>query len=269
MVAGQPLRGLLGFPGQGWQRLRGFVGQTMALPRPRFAGFYFAVGGGGAGGSAVSFGQGGGGGGGGVKFGRLSLLRGSTHQVNVGLGANYPGPSGDTYLETLVRVRGGGNGNSATGAGNDGASGGGAGNAAIQPGGAGVPGQGNDGGPGTDTGGLDGFGEPGSGGGAGGPGSNGGLAGIGLLSNIPGDATLYGKGGPIRAGGADGAAGTGEGGGGGYGLSVGTSGSGGSGKFVWFYPGPRKCSGGTITSVFGFTIHTFLTSGSLTTPKAR
>jgi len=65
----------------------------------------------------------------------------------------------------------------------------------------------------------------------------------------------------------DGAANTGGGGGGTGGWN--TGGNGGSGIVIVRYPGPQKAIGGTVTSVNGYTIHTFTDVGSTTfTPLA-
>lgn len=135
----------------------------------------------------------------------------------------------------------------------------------------------------------------GGGGGAGGPGGNftaagGGNGGPGVLYSISGTPTYYGSGGaggggndsssdgrgfPTTPGGGigsarsgpfitvlrDGTANTGGGGGGTGGWN--TAGAGGSGVVIVRYPGPARATGGIITSVNGFTIHTF-TSGSST-----
>jgi hypothetical protein len=48
------------------------------------------------------------------------------------------------------------------------------------------------------------------------------------------------------------------------GTSIKTSGSGGSGIVIIRYPGAQRGTGGTVTSVGGNTIHTFLASGTYT-----
>ena len=146
------------------------------------------------------------------------------------------------------------------------------------------------------------FEEPGGGGGgAGGAGGNAstptapdnatvnataaGAGGPGLPFNISGSVVYYagGGGGSNRNGvgrpGGIGGGGTGGtsptagtpntgGGGGGTGYSGygggGTSAIGGSGIVVVRYPGAQKATGGTITSVGGYTIHTFTASGTFT-----
>lgn len=268
MAAGQPLRGLLGFPGQDLQRFRGLVAQTMAQRNDRLAGIYLAVAGGGNGAGTIggTFGQGGGGGGGGVQRGVLSLTR-DEHWVTVGPAA------ADTFIDDLIRAFAGGAGGGVDGPGLDGASGGGAGNDLADPGGLGRPGQGNDGGPSTATGGQDGFGDSGGGGGAAAAGVNRGSVAAGLASNIPGDSGIYGRGGSCGISGDQGTPGedgTGQGGAGGYGMGIPAGGLGGSGKFAWAYPGARKATGGTITSFGGWTIHTFLNgTQALIVPRQR
>ncbi len=43
------------------------------------------------------------------------------------------------------------------------------------------------------------------------------------------------------------------------------AGNGGSGVVIIRYPGPQLATGGTITSVGGYTIHTFMSSGNFVT----
>jgi hypothetical protein len=117
-----------------------------------------------------------------------------------------------------------------------------------------------------------------------------GAGGVGLRYDISGTPTYYagGGGGSNRNGvgasgglGGGGAGGTSPvagtnglgGGGGGTGFSGygggGTSAVGGSGVVIVRYPGSQKATGGTITSVGGYTIHTFTSVGSTTfTPNA-
>jgi hypothetical protein len=65
---------------------------------------------------------------------------------------------------------------------------------------------------------------------------------------------------------------TGSGGGGAaYNATPGSSadgGAGGSGVVIVRYPGPQKATGGTITNIGGYTIHTFTTSGTFTPSAA-
>ena len=138
-------------------------------------------------------------------------------------------------------------------------------------------------------------------GGGGGAGSNGidggtssnqpGAGGLGLLLNISGNAQFYAAGGAAGANrlggsalggsgiggnggttsslaGVAGVSNTGSGGGGaaynGFPGSSADGGAGGSGIVVVRYQGPQKAIGGTVTSVGGYTIHTFATVGSAT-----
>lgn len=73
-----------------------------------------------------------------------------------------------------------------------------------------------------------------------------------------------GGGGGLNLANQNGVANTGGGGGGSLSGSGGTrsAGTGGSGIFIISYLGTRKGSGGTITNVGGYTIHTFTTSGT-------
>ena len=166
-------------------------------------------------------------------------------------------------------------------------------------GGPGTPGQGNRGG----NGGIgdvpvNGGGYPGSAGGGGagsiggaptGGGTNqGGNGGVGLQLSISGTPTYYaGGGGGVRNGigglggggtasyGRDGSpAGNGTpntGGGGGGGRAnpgeTGVPGAGGSGIVIVRYPGLPAATGGTITYLNGYTIHTFTSSGTFTPYK--
>jgi hypothetical protein len=112
-----------------------------------------------------------------------------------------------------------------------------------------------------------------------------GAGGVGLAYNISGTLTYYagGGGGSNRngvgasgglggggAGGTSPVAGTANTGGGGGGTGFGgyggggTSAAGGSGIVIVRYFGPARATGGTITSVGGYTIHTFTTVGSST-----
>lgn len=76
-----------------------------------------------------------------------------------------------------------------------------------------------------------------------------------------------GGGGTATINGTGGAGGTNTGGGGGAArttVSNQSGGAGGSGIVVVRYPGATKATGGTITSVNGFTIHTFTGNGTFT-----
>jgi hypothetical protein len=111
-------------------------------------------------------------------------------------------------------------------------------------------------------------GNGGLGGGGGGSSNTANVSGVGGGSAINNTSGGNGSatGDPNNLGG-NGAANSGGGGGGNghYGLS----GSGGSGIVIVRYPGPQKAIGGTVTSVGGYTIHTFTTTGStIFTPLA-
>lgn len=202
------------------------------------------------------------------------------------------GSSSFTGLTTAIGG-GGGTGYNAGGgvSGGNGGSGGGGGTSesSAGAGGSGTSGQGNAGGQGQ------GNASPYKGGGGGGAGSAGGngtgsplvagVGGDGLSSSITGTSIYYsGGGGGGSYGGASqtGAGGLGGGGTGGWQTSINptsgttntgggaggsgsngvTGGSGGSGIVIIRYLGPQRASGGTITSSGGYTIHSFLSSGT-------
>lgn len=249
---------------------------------------YLVVGGGGGGG----WDAGGGGGGGGVLTGTYTASR-TSYGVTVGPGgaggpASIGGQASDggsSAIFSITALGGAGAGNKGA-AGRSGASGGGGGHSATYGGGSGTAGQGYAGGTGSSTGG-------GGGGGAGSAGTtstgNGGNGGNGIASSITGTATYYGgggggghysntgalggtgglggggNGGGYSTSGGAGAANTG-GGGGAMGNATYTGGpyAGGSGVVIVRYYGSQKATGGTITSVGGYTIHTFTVSGTFT-----
>jgi len=159
------------------------------------------------------------------------------------------------------------------------------------------PPQGNSGGAGEHISGIHAaFGGGGGAGGIGGdfvltPGSgirrsDGGFGGAGSSSSISGTSVTYagggGGGGHTNQGGIGGIGGVGGGGsgsgpsnavagtpntgggGGGQGHSSGAAAAGGSGIVIVRYPGSQRATGGTVTSVGGYTIHTFTTSGTFT-----
>jgi len=215
------------------------------------------AGGGGSGPGNASGGSsaGGGGGAGGMVYttgNQFNVLPGETYTVTIGgsdtsstlVHANY----------TLTAYGGGGgardNNNAPNYSGSPGGSGGGAcgggsGGASTQVSNVGY-GQGNRGGDGN-----------GGGGGAGGPASGGtGGPGIEWLNGV-----TYCRGGN-QDGRSAGAANTGNGANSTYGTTTGFAG--GSGIFIIRYAGPQRGSGGTITSVDGYTYHTFTTSGAFT-----
>jgi hypothetical protein len=122
----------------------------------------------------------------------------------------------------------------------------------------------------------------GGGGGASAVGANatsntGGAGGAGSASSISGSSVTYAGGGGgmgTSAGGAGGAGGGGSGatgsagtvntGGGGGGNNAAVGGAGGSGVVIVSYAGAQRYTGGTVTTSSGNTIHTFTSSGVLT-----
>ncbi|MEN9998528.1 MAG: hypothetical protein RI922_1518 [Bacteroidota bacterium] len=246
---------------------------------------YLVVGGGGGGG----FDGAGGGGGGQVKTGTVTLGSG-TYTVTIGNGGanatsvgTQAGDGGTTTLSfpTAISSIGGGGGGSKQANGRPGANGGGGGHnaSATQTGGASTVG-------GFSGGSNNAFGG-GGGGGAAAAGTQGaaGNGGNGIANSISGTSVYYGGGGGggsyngngtglAGLGGAGrgglgtttmataGTANTG-GGGGGAGEAVSNPGKpGGSGVVIVKYAGPQNGSGGVITSVGGYTIHTFNSNGS-------
>lgn len=257
------------------------------------------AGGGGGGGRHA-----GGGGGGGVIYNPNFIVNpGIALTVTVGAGgavATYGGRGGNggnSVFDSLTAIGGGGgggydNGNPTVNGSTGGSGGGGA--AAT-----GLPG-----GNGTGASGTSGQGNAGAtpisfsdwaGGGGGGAGENGyapngfigGNGGSGLGFNISGSFTYYGGGGGGAGGnnidsngglGGRGGGGRGTGaynptqatagqsntGGGGGGSRDQAGPAGGSGIVIVRYPGPQKAIGGTVTSVGGYTIHTFTSTGSTT-----
>jgi hypothetical protein len=261
-----------------------------------------------AGGGGGGAGTAGGGGGGGLIYNtNFAVTPGSALTVTVGAGgsgkvysvSNSAGDNGEnSVFGSLTAIGGGGGGNRDSGqVGKNGGSGGGGGGSegGINGAGTGTSGQGFAGGVGR-GGGVGSAG--GGGGGAGGVGQAspstglGGNGGPGLGFDISGTFTYYGGGGGggshtgrssggIGGGGAGsqngptynavaGTTNTGGGGGGGGGAAGGQyGGNGGSGIVIVRYPGPQKAIGGTVTSVNGYTIHTFTDVGSTTfTPLA-
>jgi hypothetical protein len=244
---------------------------------------YLVVGGGGGGG----FDGAGGGGGGQVIMGSISLASGTyavtignggTNSTSYGAQASNGGTTTLSLPTPIVSIGGGGGGakgaNGATGA-NGG--GGGHSNYAGAPGASGGFAGGNANG--------DGGGGGGGAGSAGATGSAGRNGGNGVSSSISGNLTYYGGGG---GGGSYGNTGTGlggiggggqgglgnsplatagaansGGGGGGAGEAQSNPGkNGGSGIVIVRYLGTPQGTGGTITQVGGYTIHTFNSNGS-------
>ena len=252
----------------------------------------------GGGGGGVGTNGGGGGGAGGLIY-NASFSVTSATVVTIGAGGAGSvgrgiGLSGsNSVFGTLIAIGGGRGGGGSDNAGLTGGSGGGSSYASATRA-AGTSGQGNAGG-----GGALALGKPvqvdqgGGGGGAGaagsdGPGSSGagGAGGIGLQFSISGTPTYYAGGGGgssndttsmsvggLGGGGAGGSTGTlsgvagtaNTGGGGGAGNGGGgNGGAGGSGIVIVRYFGPVQATGGTITSVGGYTIHSFTSVGSST-----
>ena len=260
--------------------------------------------GGGGGGGVGSNGGGGGGAGGLVYNSQYLVTPGQAYTVTVGAGGAGSvgrgiGSSGSISLFGNLAAAGGGRGGGQyQDAGVVGGSGGGSTYFSATRA-AGASGQGNAGGAGAYA-----LGRPvnndqgGGGGGAGaagsdGPGSSGagGAGGVGLQFSISGTPTYYAGGGGgssndttsmsvggLGGGGAGGSTGTltgvtgtaNTGGGGGAGNGGGgNGGAGGSGVVIVRYFGAARATGGTITYVGGYTIHSFTTVGSTTfTPNA-
>jgi hypothetical protein len=244
------------------------------------------VAGGGCGGNGNGLGyEAGGGGAGGVLYNSAyQLTNASAITVTIGAGGGsktVPGNGNNgsnSVFGSLIAV-GGGGGSTGSGTGQSGGSGGGGAHPKTQ-GGAGTAGQGFQGVTPPD------FSRGGGGGGAGGTG-NLGVGGNGVAYSISGTSTYYGGGGGgtlyspnnggLGGGGngstvfrgtstATGTANTGGGGGGGYSDTdtLASGGAGGSGIVIIRYPGLPAATGGTITYLNGYTIHTFTTSGTFT-----
>jgi YD repeat-containing protein len=244
---------------------------------------------GGGGGGGYSW-PGGGGGGGGVLRGDALFDPGVAKAVTIGAGGaggnglpastlSMGAAGGNSTFNGLVALGGGGGGG--YGPATNGGSGGGSA-------GAGTPGQGYSGGlNGDPSEGDERIPGKGGGGGAGGPGQNGngyagGAGGRGIDSSITGVMTNYASGGGGAPDGASGGASAtaggsyttvnapanrGGGGGGGGNPEAGTNtkgGNGGSGIVVLRYSGTPKATGGTISQVGGYTIHTFTADGTFT-----
>lgn len=251
-------------------------------PHNNLAQYLVAAGGGGYGSNAPNLV--GGGGGGSVRTGAQALAVGS-YAITVGA-AGSPGTNGGDSSALGVTAVGGGYGgrdfnqdHSATAAGSGG-NGGGAGNAQFLGVGAtsGDLGRGPDWQsqtPGVSTdhghdGGRDHVNASGGGGGAGGPGgdatqNNGGAGGPGVPSDITGALAYYGAGGAGCGLTSDGHASASAYGGGGYGGWRNPATAAQPGVVVVRYPtGTITATGGTMTTVDGWTIHSFTASGTLT-----
>jgi hypothetical protein len=215
----------------------------------------------------------GGGGAGGFRTLNQTVFPSTGYSILVGAGgiagnfANLQYRGGDTSFSGNISLGGGGGGNG-SGASNatttfnglSGGSGGGGGfsNGSIGVGGAGTSGQGFAGGTGT--------GAVGGGGGGssavGGSGSTG-TGGAGTANSYSGTSVTYATGGAgatsSSGAGSAGAANTGNGANAPWNLA---GQAGGSGILIIRYIGSQRGTGGTITSVGGYTIHTFTSSGT-------
>jgi hypothetical protein len=258
---------------------------------------------GGGGGGVGSNGGGGGGAGGLIYNSAFQLTNAAAITVTVGAGGastigRGAGNNGSNSVFSSLTATGGGGGGGASGgpaSGKNGGSGGGAQYSSF--GGSGTAGQGTNGGDGNYyLGGIHDAG--GGGGGAGASGlnataTNAGNGGNGSPYSISGVSTYYAGGGggssnnqsgpgPFFPGigglggggnggingttllGTDGVDGLGAGGGAGVGATGGNSGAGGDGIVIVRYPGLPAATGGTITYLNGYTIHTFTSSGTFT-----
>lgn len=257
------------------------------------------VAGGGSGGGSTA---GGGGAGGLIYNSAYQLTSAAAVTVTVGaggagVGSVTVGNDGSNSVFGSLTAIGGGGGGMTNGSGgaigrNGGSGGGGAHYSSMDFGtpGTGTPGQGNNGGDGS-AGDQNNF-PGGGGGGAGAVGgdptnSKSGNGGNGLTFSISGTSTTYagGGGGGSSTNGGDGGTGgggagtsngyggtagtanTGGGGGGGWYYGGGAGGAGGSGIVIVRYPGLPAATGGTITYLNGYTIHTFTSSGTFTPYK--
>ena len=254
--------------------------------------YLIIAGGGGAAGSNSGNASGGGGGAGGYLSSTVAINSNSNYNIVVGAGGaggaagynNGVQGSNSTFSAYATAAVGGGFGNNEQVAGDGGTGGSGGGSGKSTHGvGLGTAGQGNNGG-------QAGSSAVGGGGGSGGVGGSvtvggfGGNGGAGTSNSITGSAVTYAGGGGgggntlggsatggggaggTSAGGSNASANLGGGGGGSSGGSAGSyvGGNGGSGIVIISYAGNQKFTGGTITSSGGNTIHTFTSSGSLT-----
>lgn len=230
---------------------------------------YLICAGGGAGGGGGGGVSGGHGGGGGVLTGTGFELAPGSYAVTVGAGGaivesglRTGANGGNSAIAGIGTAIGGGGGGGGGAAGSDGGSGGGAGSGdqGAKSGGSGTSGQGWAGGAhggdyvtnphGAGGGGATGVGQnTNSSGAAGGP---------GLTSSISGSSVEYGKGGSF------GETTPNLPGQGGHGSFTITAIAGAAGRVVIRYPGPQRATGGTVTSVGGYTIHTFTSNSTFT-----
>lgn len=258
------------------------------------------AGGGGGGGNCSSCGGAGGGGAGGLVYATGIPVTVGSMPVVVGAGgaggagvntaSGQGGNGGNSAFSTYTAIGGGsGHPQDGTAGSNGGSGGGGSGGGSPVPGsgGSGLYGQGN---AGTGGGGSPSY-AGGGGGGAGAPAGGSSAGGSGVFYSISGINVAYAGGGAGGAyqgntpgvggigGGGNGAnssinggkgypgtANTGGGGGGANGSTIGgTGGNGGSGVVIISYDtGSITATGGTITTVGGRTIHTFVANGTFT-----
>jgi hypothetical protein len=239
-----------------------------------------AGGGGGSGNPSNNYRSAGGGGAGGVIYNSAyQLTNAAAITVTVGsggAGSQNTGTNGSNSVFGALTAIGGGRGGSTTHGttvnGADGGSGGGGGDYNGN-GGTGTAGQGFNGGNSRQSNGAGAGASGAGGGGAGGPGPdsintysaiNGGPS---ITYSISGTSTAYAAGGGSRAASLDNSAGTSGGantGTGGQGARFNVGGNGGSGIVIVRYPGLPAATGGTITYLNGYTIHTFTSSGTFT-----
>lgn len=250
--------------------------------RPKWVEYLVVAGGGGGGGYT-------GAGAGGLLQGIVAINPNSTYTVTVGAGGNYDAVGASSVFGAITTTGGGTRVSTAGGSGSGGWNG--PTSNSVGPAGLGIPGQGNNGGYGRDTG-SSYYG--GGGGGAGSPGQPAntgycGNGGTGITSDITGARVVYagGGGGGQAYGGNPGLGGEGGGGAGGdsgstyngyaggqnrggggggssYGPPGGVGGTGGSGIVVVRYPGTVQFfTGGVVSYANGYVIHTFNSSGTL------
>jgi len=281
---------------QGWIPYSGFNTQT---PAQSYSIDYLVVAGGaGSGGIQVGSGIAGGGGAGGYLTSTANVNIGTGYTVTIGAGGSggaatgQVGFSGSTSSFNSTAPVGGGGGspgrdtNIAGVSGGSGGGGGGGGGGSGTTAGSGTSGQGYAGGTGY-TG--PNYGSGGGGGagavGAAGTSAGGGNGGVGL--NWQSLGTYYAGGGGGASYASGGTQGTGGSGGGGNGSNTGAGnnatantggggggtgkdntgavgGNGGSGTVIIRYSGSQRGTGGTVTSVGGYTYHTFTSSGTYT-----
>ena len=279
---------------QGWIPYSGFNTQT---PTQAYSIDYLVVAGGaGSGGIQVGSGIAGGGGAGGYLTNTATLTPGTAYTVTIGAGGSggaatgQVGFSGSTSSFNSTAPVGGGGGspgrdtNIAGVSGGSGGGGGGGGGGSGTTAGSGTSGQGYAGGAGY-TGPNYGSGGGGGAGAAGAAGTSagGGNGGVGL--NWQSLGTYYAGGGGGASFASGGTQGTGGSGGGGNGSNTGAGnnatantggggggtgkdntgavgGNGGSGTVIIRYSGSQRGTGGTVTSVGGYTYHTFTSSGT-------